>query len=78
MKKEDFPLPSLGDRLESFKDEVVLGKGFHLIRGFPVDRFDNWQISAAYYGLGLHWGSPQAQNAKGHIVCHIKVSREEL
>ena len=42
-------------------------------RGFPVDRFDNWQTSAAYFGLGLHWGLPQAQNAKGHIICHIKV-----
>lgn len=28
----DFPLPTLGAKLRAIRDEVVLGKGFHLIR----------------------------------------------
>ena len=31
------------------------------------------QTVAAYYAFGLYWGTPQAQNAKGHVVGHIKV-----
>ncbi len=70
---DEFPLPTLGPKLRAVRDEVILGKGFHLIRGFPVERFDRWQTAAAYYSFGLYWGKPQAQNAKGHILCHIKV-----
>ncbi len=29
---EDFPLGKLGDKLREVRDEVVLGKGFHLIK----------------------------------------------
>ena len=42
-------------------------------RGFPVDKFSRWETAATYYAFGLHWGNPQAQNAKGHILGHIKV-----
>ena len=27
----------------------------------------------AYWGLGLHWGKAVSQNAKGHILGHVKV-----
>lgn len=43
-------------------------------RGFPVDRLTRAQTVATYYAFGLLWGEPQAQNAKGHILGHIKVS----
>ena len=42
-------------------------------RGFLVDRFDRFETAASYYAFGLYWGTPQAQNAKGHVICHIKV-----
>ena len=32
MSREDFPLPTLGPKLEAVRDEVILGKGFHLLR----------------------------------------------
>ncbi|KAL6755491.1 Clavaminate synthase-like protein [Haematococcus lacustris] len=72
MTVEDFPLPTLGPKLVHVRDEVILGKGFHLIRNFPVQRLSRWQTVAAYHGFGLYWGKPQAQNAKGHLVGHIK------
>ena len=31
--KQDFPLPSLGPKLEAIRNDVVNGKGFHLIEG---------------------------------------------
>ena len=30
--KEDFPLPTFGPKLIFVRDEIVVGKGFHLIR----------------------------------------------
>lgn len=38
IRKEDFPLATLGPYLEEIRDEVVKGRGFALIRGVPVDR----------------------------------------
>ena len=66
--KEEFPLPTLGPKLEAFTTEVVHGKGFHLFRGFPVHKFSRWQTVCTYYAFGLWFGHPQAQNAKGHTV----------
>ena len=38
-----------------------------------MDRLDQFETVAAFYAFGLYWGSPQAQNAKGHVLGHIKV-----
>ncbi len=44
-------------------------------RGVPVHEFDKWEVSTTFYAFGLYWGNPQAQNAKGHTLGHIKVRR---
>jgi hypothetical protein len=36
--REAFPLPTLGPLLEAVREEVRAGRGFAVIRGFPVDR----------------------------------------
>jgi hypothetical protein len=36
--------------------------------GFPVEQLTREEVVAAYFGVGLHWGSLISQNAKGHIV----------
>ena len=30
--REDFPLPTLGPKLEAFREEVRIGRGFQLFR----------------------------------------------
>ncbi|MEW5300371.1 MAG: hypothetical protein WDW36_003307 [Sanguina aurantia] len=72
LRKEDFVIPVLGAKLLAIRDEVLHGRGFSVIRGFPVDRLTRAQTVATYYAFGLLWGEPQAQNAKGHILGHIK------
>ena len=37
--RDQFPLPTLGPVLEAVRQEVVAGRGFALIRSFPVDRW---------------------------------------
>ena len=69
----DFPLPTLGPRLAAIADAVVrTGRGFYLLRGFPVDDLSRAELIAAWYGVGLHWGTPVSQNARGHVVGHVK------
>ncbi|KAL4441474.1 hypothetical protein ABPG77_001978 [Micractinium sp. CCAP 211/92] len=68
----DFPLPTLAAKLEHVRHSVVHGRGFYLLRGFPVDQLNRQETVAAFFGVGLYWGAPRSQNAKGHVVGHIK------
>ena len=67
----DFPLPTLGPVLDRLRDEVLDGRGFVLIRGLPVDR-PIAESAAAYWGIGSYFGSARSQNAKGHVLGHVR------
>jgi Taurine catabolism dioxygenase TauD, TfdA family len=66
--KADFPLPTLGRRLQAIERELMDGRGFVLIRGLPRERWSNDDMSLAYWGVGAHLGKPWPQNAKGHML----------
>jgi hypothetical protein len=69
----DFPLPRLAARLKSrVEAEVLNGRGFLLLRGLPVERWTMREAATAFYGLGVHLGSPRSQNAKGHVLGHVR------
>ena len=69
----DFPLPSLGPKLKArVRDEVLSGRGFLLMRGLPVERWSLRAAATAYFGLGAHLGSARSQNAKGHVLGHVR------
>ena len=59
---EDFPLPAFGAQLRAWGDKLESGRGFILVRGVPIERFDDEAIDILYYGLGLHIGVPVRQN----------------
>jgi hypothetical protein len=69
----DFPLPSLGLKLKArVRDEVLNGRGFLLIRGLPVERWSQRMAATAFFGLGAHLGNARSQNAKGHVLGHVR------
>ncbi len=69
----DFPLPSLGPKLKArVREEVLNGRGFLLMRGLPVERCSLREAATAYFGLGAHLGSARSQNAKGHVLGHVR------
>jgi hypothetical protein len=69
----DFPLPSLGPKLKArVRDEVLSGRGFLLLRGLPTWRWSLRAAAAAFFGLGAHLGSARSQNAKGHVLGHVR------
>lgn len=67
-----FPLPLLGPRLETILGELLEGRGFAMLRGFPVERYSREEQAIAYMGIGAHLGRPRSQNAKGHLLGHVK------
>ncbi len=70
--QSDFPLPTLGKELERLRCEVIGGRGFVLIRGLPVHRYRIKETATAYFGIGTWIGSARSQNAKGHVLGHVR------
>ena len=69
---DNFPLPSLASRLHELRAELVHGRGLHLFKGVPVHRYTPWQRCAVFYGMGAHMGWTCPQNARGHVLGHVK------
>ncbi|MEM7403685.1 MAG: TauD/TfdA family dioxygenase [Pseudomonadota bacterium] len=68
--RDDFPLPNLARTIDKLRGYVVNGRGFVLLRGFPIDGdFDDAAIR--YWGLGLHLGCARSQNTRGHLLGHV-------
>ncbi len=67
-----FPLPTLGAALAAILAELLEGRGFAMLRGFPVDRYSREEQAIAYLGFGAWFGRARTQNAKGHLLGHVK------
>lgn len=69
---EDFPLPTLGPRLQRLMKEVLNGRGFVLIRALRVERWTRRQAAITFLGIGSHLGNLRMQNAAGHLLGHVR------
>lgn len=67
-----FELPLLGPRLARIGRELEFGRGFKLIRGFPVDELEMEELRIAYFGLSTHLGIPLAQSTKNDILGDVR------
>ena len=72
LRRDDFPLPTLGPVLDRLRDEVLNGRGFVLIRGLDVTDRPIAESAAAYWGVGSYFGNARSQNAKGHVLGHVR------
>jgi hypothetical protein len=72
MRREHFPLPALAPRLSRLLTDVLDGRGFVLLRGLPVREWGPRWSALAFLGLGLHLGNFRSQNAKGHLLGHVR------
>jgi hypothetical protein len=68
----DFPLPTLGPKLAAARTELLAGRGFFLLRGLPLADWSVREAATAYFGIGAHLGKARSQNAKGHVLGHVK------
>lgn len=69
---DDFPLPTLGPRLQSLLREVLNGRGFLLIKALSVQHWTRREAALAFLGIGVHLGNLRMQNAAGHLLGHVK------
>ncbi|MEO3475346.1 TauD/TfdA family dioxygenase [Roseomonas sp. CAU 1739] len=70
--RESFKLPCLGPRLDAILQELLHGRGFVQFRGFDVGAVTMEEAAIAYLGVGVHLGSFRSQNAKGHLLGHVR------
>lgn len=70
--RQDFLLPTLGPKLDALRKEVIHGHGFVLLRGLPVDGQPLVDAATAYWGIGSYFGKARSQNAKGHLLGHVR------
>jgi hypothetical protein len=70
--RDAFPLPTLAPRLRALRAEILRGRGFVQLRGLPVANWSRRQLATAYWGIGAHLGRAVSQNAKGHVLGHVR------
>jgi hypothetical protein len=69
---DDAALPTLDPMLARIADEVVQGRGFVLLRGLPVAEWDRATSALAYWLIGTRLGTAVSQNARGHLLGHVR------
>ncbi len=69
--KNDFNLPRFSAVLADIRKELLDGRGFALIRGFPIESRTRYQNVAAFWGVTHHFARARPQNAKGHLLGHV-------
>ncbi len=68
----EFPLPTLHTRLLELREELIHGRGFALLRGLPVANYSEREAAIMFCGVGSHLGLARSQNAKGHLLGHVR------
>lgn len=71
LRMEDFPLPTLAPTLRALRAEMLHGRGFFLLRGWPGTARSLAQNAMAFMAIGTHLGEAVSQNAKGHVLGHV-------
>lgn len=68
----EFPLAHFDRHLESMKRKLLRGIGFEVLRGLPVEKYDQEFAATVFCGIGSHVGTARSQNAQGHILGHVR------
>jgi hypothetical protein len=75
MSRERFPLPGLSTAVAEWSRALESGRGFLLLRHFPIDLLDEREIELAYAGLGSHIGTLVGQNKEAELLTHMRDER---
>lgn len=71
LTQADFSLPLLAPTLHALRREMLHGRGFFLLRGWPGQDRSMAQNAMAFMAIGTHLGEAVSQNAKGHVLGHV-------
>ena len=70
--RDDFPLPNMRVPIETTLEALEGGRGFVLLRGFPVARWSEAENRIALWGLGTHLGLPVGQDLAGNLLHDVR------
>ncbi|KAK9811926.1 hypothetical protein WJX73_000262 [Symbiochloris irregularis] len=74
--RADFELGKLGVWLDDLHRELLYGIGLRVVRGLPVERWGLRDTQIALWGLGLYLGKAVSQNSAGHLIGHVRDTRD--
>lgn len=63
--KADMPLREIAADIETWRRDILEGRGLLLLRGLPVERWSQAECELAFWGLGLHLGRAVVQSPIG-------------
>jgi hypothetical protein len=67
----DFGLDDVGPDVAGWRDEVLHGRGFVVLRGFDRARYTEDELATIFWGLGLHFGRAVSQSSIGDVIGHV-------
>ena len=71
MERQNFDVPAIAGDLAGWFAEVQEGRGFVLVRGFPLERYSAEEIELIYWGIGTHMGTGVSQSVLGDRLGHV-------
>ncbi len=72
LRADDFPLEGLRAEIARWRRELDGGRGFQVVSGVPVERWTEQQAERFFWCLGIHLGTPGAQNPQGDLLGHVR------
>jgi hypothetical protein len=67
----DFALGPIAGDVAAWRDEVLRGRGFIVLREFPRDRYTEDDLGMLFFGLGTHFGRAVSQSSMGDRLGHV-------
>ena len=67
----DFALEPIAADVAAWRNEVLRGRGFIVLREFPRDRYTPDDLAMLFFGLGTHFGRAVSQSSMGDRLGHV-------
>ena len=67
----DFALDGIAADVAAWRDEVLRGRGFVVLRELSRERYSEDDLCRLFYGLGTHFGRAVSQSAMGDRLGHV-------
>ena len=67
----DFSLTSIAADVASWREEVLRGRGFIVLKTLPGGRYTEDDLGMLFFGLGTHFGRAVSQSSMGDRLGHV-------
>ena len=72
LRVDDFPLPTFTAEIDNLRRVLVDGCGVFAYTGVPVDRYDDDELRALWWGLCSSIGTPVSQSWRGDVIGDVR------